>query len=330
MQDHSPSQATGSPLSPLRAYAPALVVFAALALTPPLAALGPEGYILTLATRMVILAIAVISLDLLIGHAGLVSFGHAAFIGLGAYVTGILITEGVTDALTILVAVVAASALFALVTGAVSLRTSGVYFIMITLAFGQMLYFTASSLSAYGGDDGLTLWDEAQLFGTGLLGDPRGLFYVALLVLVATFLLVDRLQGSRFGRVLKAARDNPTRAACLGYDVFRFRLAAYVIAGTIAGLAGFLTAVHAEFVSPAAMSWHRSGELIVMVILGGMASRNGALLGAVVFVGMEELLSTYVDHWKLLFGPLLILVVLYAKGGLASLLAPLTGERGRG
>ena len=314
----------------LRGWWPTLVILAALALTPPLAALGPEGYVLTLATRMMILAIAVVSLDLLIGRAGLVSFGHAAFVGLGAYVTGILLTEGVAEAALILPAVIAAAALFALVTGAISLRTSGVYFIMITLAFGQMLFFTASSLSAYGGDDGLTLWSNATLLGTGVLDDPRGLFYVTLAVLIAAVVLVDRTTGARFGRVLRAARENPTRTASLGFDVFRYRLTAYVLAGVVAAVAGFLAAVQAEFVSPAAMSWQRSGELIVMVVLGGMATRHGPLLGALVFVGLEEWLSTWIDHWKLLFGPLLVLVVLYGRGGIAALLAPLTGEPRRG
>jgi branched-chain amino acid transport system permease protein len=291
-------------LPDLRAYLPTLVILAALALTPPLAALGPEGYVLTLATRMMILAIAVISLDLLIGHGGLVSFGHAAFVGLGAYVTGILLSEGVLDATLILAAVIGASVIFAAVTGAVSLRTSGVYFIMITLAFGQMLFFTASSLSAYGGDDGLTLWNNARLFGTGLLDDPRGLFYATLAVLVFVVVCVDR--------------------------VFRYRLVAYVLAAAVAGVAGFLSAVQAEFVSPAAMSWQRSGELIVMVVLGGMATRHGPLLGALVFIGLEEWLATWIEHWKLLFGPLLVLVVLYGRGGLAALLVPLTGEPRRG
>ncbi len=317
-------------LPALAGWAPAVVILAAFALTPPLAVLGPEGYVLGLATRMMILAIAVVSLDLLIGHAGLVSFGHAAFFGLGAYVTGILVTEGVVEAPLILVAVVGAAVLFALPTGAVSLRTSGVYFIMITLAFGQMLFFTASSLSAYGGDDGLTLWDDVRLFGTDVLATPRGLFYATLAVLIATVVAGDRLVRSRFGRVLRAAKENPTRAAALGFDVFRYRLAAYVIAGVVAAVAGLLAAVQAEFVSPAAMSWQRSGEFIVMVVLGGMATRHGPLLGAVALVGLEEWLSTWIEHWPLVFGPLLVLVVLYGRGGLAALLAPLTGPAGRG
>jgi len=309
-------------------WAPTVVVLAALALTPPLAALGPEGYILTVATRMMILAIAATSLDLLIGHGGLVSFGHAAFVGLGAYVTGILVTEGVAEGLVILPAVLLACGAFAVVTGALSLRTSGVYFIMITLAFGQMLFFTASSLAAYGGDDGLTLWDDVRVFGSGLLDTPRGLFYATLGALAATVVGVHGLVGSRFGRVLRAARENRTRTACLGFDVTRFRLIAYVIAGAIAGLAGFLAAVQAEFVSPALMSWQRSGELIVVVVLGGSAARHGPLLGAIALVGLEEGLSTWLPHWPLLLGPLLIVVVLYGKGGLAALLARGTGRRG--
>ncbi len=330
MRDSSLNPAPAGRRADLRGWWPTLVIVAALALTPPLAVLGPEGYVLTLATRMMILAIAVVSLDLLIGRGGLVSFGHAAFVGLGAYVTGILLTEGVAEAALILPAVVAAAALFALVTGAISLRTSGVYFIMITLAFGQMLFFTASSLSAYGGDDGLTLWSNATLLGTDVLDDPRGLFYVTLAVLIAAVVLVDRITGARFGRVLRAARENPTRTAALGFDVFRYRLTAYVLAGVVAAVAGFLAAVQAEFVSPAAMSWQRSGELIVMVVLGGMATRHGPLLGALVFVGLEEWLSTWIDHWKLLFGPLLVLVVLYGRGGIAALLAPLIGAPRRG
>ncbi|MFP4125613.1 MAG: branched-chain amino acid ABC transporter permease [Alphaproteobacteria bacterium] len=330
MRAASLERAPARRLSDLGGWWPTLVILAALAATPPLAALGAEGYVLGLATRMMILAIAAVSLDLLIGHGGLVSLGHAAFIGLGAYVTGILLTEGVVEAAVILPVVIAAAALFALVTGAVSLRTSGVYFIMITLAFGQMLFFTASSLSAYGGDDGLTLWSHAALFGTAVLDDARGLFYVTLAVLAATVVLVDRVVGSRFGRVLRAAKENPTRVTALGFDVVRFRLGAYVLAGVVAGIAGFLTAVQAEFVSPAAMSWQRSGELIVMVVLGGMATRHGPLLGAVVFVGLEAWLATWFAHWKLLFGPLLVLVVLYGQGGLAALLAPLTGAPRRG
>lgn len=313
-------------LAGLRVYAPALLVLTALALVP----LATESYHLGLVTRLMILAIAAISLDLLLGRGGLVSFGHAAFIGLGAYTTGILMTEGLAEIALILPCVLALSALFALATGAVSLRTSGVYFIMITLAFGQMLYFTASSLASYGGDDGLTLWTSPTLLGTDLLASREGLFYATLAVLVLAFALVNVVVDSRFGRVLRAAKENPVRVAALGFDVYRFRLVAYVLAGMLAGVAGMLTALQAEFVSPTLMSWQRSGELIAMVVLGGMATRNGALLGALAFVLLEAWLAELTVHWRLVFGPLLVLVVLYAKGGLASLLRPLTGETQHG
>ncbi|MGP1395766.1 MAG: branched-chain amino acid ABC transporter permease [Inquilinaceae bacterium] len=311
-----------------RAFAPALAIFAVLAAIPPLAHLGAEGYILSVVTRVMILALAAISLDLLIGYGGMISFGHAAFLGIGAYATGILITEGVTDAIVILAVVLAAAALFALLTGIVCLRTSGAYFIMITLAFGQMLFFAASSLSSYGGDDGLTLWERASLFDTGLLDNDISFYYVTLVVLIGGFALVQAIVGSRFGRVLRAAKENPTRVGAVGVDVFRVRLTAYVIAGMIAGVAGFLLANQAEFVSPATMSWQRSGELIIMVVLGGMGWRNGAILGAVTFIVLEETLSSLTHDWKLIFGPLLILVVLYARNGLAGIVAGLSSRRG--
>ncbi|MEM7527972.1 MAG: branched-chain amino acid ABC transporter permease [Pseudomonadota bacterium] len=299
-----------------------LLTILALLAIPGEALLGP--YIAGLVMKAMILALAAISLDILIGQAGLVSLGHAAFIGLGAYVTGISLEEGLYDATTILALTVAASALFALVTGAISLRTSGVYFIMITLAFGQMLFFAASSLSQYGGDDGLTLWSTSELFGTGILQDDTGLFRVTLTALAGGWLFAGLLAGSRFGRVLRAAREAPIRTETLGFEIFRYRLAAYVIAGVIGGVAGFLLAHQAEFVSPAAAAWQRSGDLIIMVLIGGMGTRSGALLGALAFVALEEGLSLVLHEWRLIFGPLLVLLVLFARGGLVAALARLT------
>ena len=320
------AQAAAHPRAIVRGYAVSAIVFALLAIVPLVGFLGPEGFVLPLVTRMMILALAAISLDFILGYGGLVSFGHAAFIGIGAYVTGIMITEGQTDAFVILPVVIGVSASFAFLTGMVCLRTSGVYFIMITLAFGQMVYFAASSLSAYGGDDGLTLWEGAVLFGSDVLSDDRGLFYVTLAVLIAGFLLAQALIGSRFGRVLRAARENETRTATLGFDVFRVRLTAYLIAGVLAGIAGFLLTCQAEFVSPSAMAWQRSGELIIMVVLGGMGTRNGALLGAIAFVLLEHLLSDITHDWKLIFGPFLVVVVLFSRGGLSALLQRFTGS----
>ncbi|MEM7566205.1 MAG: branched-chain amino acid ABC transporter permease [Pseudomonadota bacterium] len=305
----------------------ALVIFAGLAIAPFGADALGGSYVLSLLMKAMLLAIAAISLDLLLGHGGLVSFGHAAFIGIGAYATGIGLEEGVYNGLALLAFAVLASAAFALITGAISLRTSGVYFIMITLAFGQMAFFAFSSLSAYGGDDGLTLWSTAELYGTGWLQNGGGLYFVILGTLVFTWWLVNRIAGSRFGRVLRAAKENPVRVETMGYSVFRYRLVAYVIAGALAGASGFLLANQAEFVSPAAATWQRSGELIFVVIIGGMGARNGALLGALFFVLMEEVLSSIIHDWRLIFGPILVLIALYAHGGLVSLL-PGGGKEG--
>jgi len=272
------------------------------------------SYLTSLAMRAMILAMAAVSLDLLIGHGGLVSFGHAAYLGIGSYVAGIAITDGTTDLGTILAVAVGGATVFALITGAISLRTSGVSFIMITLAFGQMVFFTLSALSDYGGDDGLTLWERASVFD-----DHMVLYFSILGALVLAWVLVTRIVGSRFGRVLRAAKQNETRVETLGFGTFGVRLTAYIIAGVIAAIAGVLLANQAEFVSPATAAWQRSGDLIIVVVLGGMGTRSGAVLGALAFVALEEGLSSLTHDWRLIFGPLLILIVLYAKGGLASL-----------
>ena len=298
----------------MRNALPALLAFALFAAVPWLSEFWGGSYLTSLAMRAMILGLAAVSLDLLIGHGGLVSFGHAAFLGIGSYVTGIAITEGTTDLPTILAITVAVAALFALITGAISLRTSGVAFIMITLAFGQMVFFTLSALSDYGGDDGLTLWERAAAFESDTV-----LYFSILGALAASWFVVARIVGSRFGRVLRAAKQNETRTETMGFDTFRIRLTAYVIAGVIAAVAGVLLANQAEFVSPASAAWQRSGDLIIVVVLGGMGTRSGAVLGALAFVALEEGLSSLTHDWRLIFGPLLILIVLYAKGGLASL-----------
>ncbi len=298
----------------MRNALPALFAFALFAAVPWLSEYWGGSYLTSLAMRAMILAIGAVSLDLLIGHGGMVSFGHAAFLGIGSYVAGIALTEGTTDLTTILALTVGIAALFALVTGVISLRTTGVSFIMITLAFGQMVFFTLSALSDYGGDDGLTLWDRATAFE-----EDTVLYFSILGALVASWFLITRIVGSRFGRVLRAAKQNEARVETLGYGVFGMRLTAYVIAGVMAAIAGVLLANQAEFVSPATAAWQRSGDLIIVVVLGGMGTRSGAVLGALAFVALEEGLSSLTHDWRLIFGPLLILIVLYAKGGLASL-----------
>jgi branched-chain amino acid transport system permease protein len=305
----------------------ALALFALLALLPVAVMLGLPAHWLTLVTRALIFAIAALSLDLILGIGGLVSFGHAVFIGIGAYATGIMITEGQAEALLILPVIVVASGLFAAVTGAVSLRTRGVAFIMITLAFGQMGFFLAQALSAYGGDDGLTLYQRSTVAGFDLFANRTGFYYIVLGALAGCYWLVGTIVASRFGRVLRAARENPTRVTVTGYDVGRVRLIAYVISGVIAGLSGFFLANHTEFVSPAFMSWQRSGELIFMVVLGGVGSLHGAIIGALAFLFAEDVLASYTEHWKAIFGPLIVLFVLFTRGGIVGILGKLRGGR---
>jgi branched-chain amino acid transport system permease protein len=320
--------------APVRKFYSGLVVpglvFAIFALAPIAALASAESYVLAMVTRVMIFAIAAIALDLLVGYGALISFGHAAFIGLGAYAVGILSAHGFGEALLALPLALAVSGLFALATGAVCLRTKGVYFIMITLAFGQMAYFTASSLAPYGGDDGLTIAARNTLFGLPLLRSNRFFYYFVLACLLGSYLFCRALVNSRFGRVLRGARENPTRMATLGFDVYRFQLVAYAIAGTIGGLSGFLLANATEFVSPAYMSWQRSGELIVMVLLGGMGSLHGAIIGTAAYLLLEEWLAGVTEHWKVIFGPLLVLIVVFARGGLIGVAAELKRRLARG
>ncbi len=315
------------PVAPtVRRLAP-FVIFLLLALLPLASALGLPGHWLTLVTRAMIFAIAALSLDLVLGIGGLVSFGHAAFIGIGAYGTGILITEGRTELLVALPVILLVCAVFAAVTGYVSLRTRGVAFIMITLAFGQMAFYFAQALSAYGGDDGLTLYEKSTLFGREVFANRTGFYYIALGTLAFCYWLARRIVASRFGRVLRAARENAVRVTVTGYDVNHVRLGAYVISGMMAGLSGFLLANQTDFVSPAYMSWSRSGELIFMVVLGGVGSLYGAILGALAFLVTEDVLSSLTQNWKVIFGPLIVLFVLFTRGGIAGLANKLRGRR---
>lgn len=296
------------------------IIFGLLLAMPVLLPLIGAGYLTGLIIKAMLLAIAAISLDLLIGHGGMVSLGHAAFIGLGAYAAAIGLENGIENILLLLLLTLAVTGAFALITGAFALRTSGVYFLMITLAFGQMAYFTLTSLAAYGGDDGLTLWSLATLFGSDVVQNGRGLYFVVLGTLLVTWWGVFRVSRSRFGRVLRAARDNPERAQVMGYPVTQYRLITYVLAAMIAGVSGLLLVQYAEFVSPALAAWQRSGDLIVAVVLGGLASRNGAILGAFFIVIIEEVLGSFFHEWRLIYGPLLVVIVLFTKGGFSDLL----------
>jgi branched-chain amino acid transport system permease protein len=306
------------------------LIFLTFALVPLLASLTTERYLLDLAIRMMIFGIAAVALDLLVGYGGLISFGHAAFMGLGAYAVGILSAHGVGDALVSLPVAVLVSMLFAWGTGIVCLRTKGAYFIMITLAFGQMAYFIAVSLAPYGGDNGLSISARNTVAGLPLLKSDRAFYYVALTCLAGTLLFSRGLVASRFGRALRGAKENPARMAAIGFNVERFQLIAYVISGGLTGLSGFLLANSTEFVSPAYMSWQRSGELLVMVILGGVGTLYGGVIGTSAYLLAEEWLPGISENWKIVFGPMLVLVVLFARGGLSGVAARLWRRPGHG
>jgi branched-chain amino acid transport system permease protein len=301
-----------------RANSAAVVAVLALALALPwlLQALAMDFY-LSVASRIVVYAIAATALNLLLGYAGMVSLGQAAFFGLGAYVSGVLLSEGITGAGTHLLAVVGFSALAAAVIGAISLRTRGVYFIMITLAFAQMVYYVAVGLKRYGGEDGLNLPARSGV-GIGIdLGNDVAFYYVVLALLVAVLAAFDRMLDARFGRALIGIRENEARMESLGFPTFRFRLAAFAIAGAVAGLAGALFANHNLFVSPATLHWTQSATFVVMVILGGIGYRYGGVLGALVLLLLEEILAAYTEHWHLPLGVLLLAVVFLAPRGLS-------------
>jgi branched-chain amino acid transport system permease protein len=306
-----------APIRPIKPLVLPLLLFALFAMVPLAAGSGPKAFILALVTRIMILGIAAMSLDLLIGYGAMISFGHAAFIGIGAYSVAILASHGIDDILIQLGMALAVSCLFALVTGAISLRTKGVYFIMITLAFGQMLFFLTTSLAAYGGDDGLTLASRSLVFGSAMLKNDTVLYFLAFGIMAGTYLLLRAVVASRFGRVLRGISDNPIRMQAVGFAPFSYQLTGYVMAGMIAAVAGCLLANQAEFVSPAYSTWQRSGDLIFIVVLGGLGTLHGAILGAAIFSLLAEFLSGTTEHWAMIFGPILILVVLFARGGVA-------------
>ena len=313
-----------------------IVVLALLLAVPVIAFYSGQTFYLDLATRLVCLAIAAVSLNLILGYGGMISFGHAAYIGIGAYAVGIPVyheTYGGFAAIAgynglwHIALAVAASALFALITGAISLRTRGVHFIMITMAFGQMVYFAINSLEIYGGDDGLVIEQRSQLPVISL-DDAMTLYLFCFGVLVLCVYSVHRLVNSRFGMVVRGAKGNEERMRAIGYNTFAYRLTAYVISGAMCGLAGALLGNFTGFISSEMMDWTRSGELMFMVILGGAGTLAGPLLGAATFLLLEEIGSSYTIYWHLPFGIFLIAFVLFAHGGMAGLLTRLAARRG--
>jgi branched-chain amino acid transport system permease protein len=294
-----------------------LVVFA---LVPVYAALTGDQFVVTLFGRVLILAMAALSLNLIMGYGGMVSFGHAAYLGIGGYAVGILAKEGIVSGLVQWPVAIAAAALYALVVGALSLRTRGVYFIMITLAFAQMIYYVAIGLDRYGGDDGLTIYQRSQFAGLIDLNNNTLFYYVCFVLLLASLGLVWRLVNSRFGAVIRGARSNERRMRAIGFPTFRYQLVCFIIAGAMCGLAGALLANHTNFISPAMMHWTRSGDLIVMAVLGGMRALFGPVIGALAFLLLEDALSRMTDYPNLILGPLLLVVAIGVNGGIDGLL----------
>jgi branched-chain amino acid transport system permease protein len=307
-----------------------------LALLPVYCSIVGNYFLMSLFTRILILAMAAVSLNLIMGFGGMVSFGHAVYLGIGGYAVGILAKEGINSGFVQWPMALLASGLFALVVGALRLRTRGVYFIMITLAFAQMIYYVAIGLDRYGGDDGMTIYKRSQ-FGDWLnLSNKTVFYYVCFTLLLACVYLVWRLVHSRFGMVIQGARSNERRMRAIGFPTFRYKLVCFVISGVMCGLAGALLANHTDFVSPAIMFWTRSGDLIVMAVLGGMGTVFGPVIGAIALLVLEEALPFLIDigsrvlvghdvqgareYWQLILGPMLLLIVLFARGGIDGLL----------
>ncbi len=311
--------AAGTPLHHAVRWALVAPALLALVLLPVILQAIDQPFYLVPATRILIYAIAATSLNLLVGFGGMVSFGHAAYFGTGAYVTGIAAMHGVQSAWIAWPLAMAVAALAAFLIGLVCLRTRGVYFIMITLAFAQMMYYVFVSMKTYGGEDGLALEARSSLgFELSLKSDTT-LYYVSLALTVLTIALLWRIVNSRFGRALQGIRENETRMEAVGFPVFRHKLAAFVIAGAVAGLAGALAANQNDMASPAFLQWHQSGMLLIMVILGGVHSFLGPALGAAVFLLLEEFVGDLTTHWQFYVGAVLVAVVLFAPNGLATL-----------
>lgn len=311
-----------------------LTCLVALLLLPPLAYVIDETYLISSMSRVLIFAMAAISLDLIVGYGAMVSFGHAAFVGLGAYTAAILsfhyhddsplltlpfLFDGSNHLLVVIPLAMIIAGLVALLTGMINLRTHGIHFIMITLAFAQMLFFLFVSLDYYGGEDGLIMYarNEVPLIDTG---DDTAFYYLSLLLLVGFVIGARRLVNSRFGRVLQGCKQNEVRMQALGFNTYRYRLTAFVISAMAAAVAGVMLANKTEFVDPGLFSWHLSGELLVMIILGGLGSIYGAVIGAFAYLVLEQVFSAYTEHWMVLLGPFLIIVVIFARRGIFGLL----------
>lgn len=312
-----------------------VIILAILVLIPAYAVIADEPFTITLATKAVILALAGVGLNFALGQGGLVSFGHAAYFGVGGYAMGILashaqsytplmeapfVIEGTNSMPIIWLVAVIAGGLLALLIGALSLRTQGVYFIMVTLAFGQMLYYFAISWPAYGGEDGLSIYVRNQFPGLNTLV-PIQFFGLCFVILLIVLFIVNQLNKSRFGLALMGAHQNEERAKTVGIDVYKMRLIAFVISGAITALAGALFADLNRFVSPVMFDWHTSGQIMVFIILGGVARLFGPIVGASLYILLEHFLGGMSEYWQIYLGAILLFMVLFAKGGIIGRLA---------
>lgn len=309
--------------------APAILVVL-LALVPPISLALGDPFLVKVATRVVVFAIVAVALDLVVGFGGLVSLCHAGLFGIGGYVVAILAFHdfnaepifgawsGTSNLAISLPLGAVFAAVIAAIVGAISLRTSGPYFIMITLAFNQMFYYAAVALQKYGGEDGLQILSSVTLAGIDVSNRYR-FFYVALAGLALTLIVITRMAASRFGIILRAAAANETRVVAVGVAPWAYRLVAFIVSGFFAGMAGALLAASQQFISPVDMAWDRSGDFVVMAVLGGIATVWGPVIGAAAFIVLELALSSWTQHWHLAFGFIILMVVIFLRGGLADL-----------
>lgn len=297
-----------------------LVSFLLLAALPFIAEAIDEPFYVDLMARVMIFSIAAMSLDFILGYGAMISFGHALYLGLGAYAVGVLAFYEVTNGWIQLIVCVLGTAFISMILGLISLRTSGIYFIMITFALAQMFYFLGISLEAFGGDDGLPIDDRSVFFSWFDLYETWNMYYVILGTLTVTTIVLWKIINSRFGMVVRGSHSNDDRMKAIGFPTMKYRLAAFMIAGVVCGLAGFLLGNLTEFLTPEYMHWFRSGELMIMVMVGGMGTLFGPLFGAFAYIMLEDFLSQFTEYWQFYFGPLLILLVLFAKQGLWGIL----------
>ena len=279
-----------------------------------------EPFYIDLMARVMIFSIAAMSLDFILGYGAMISFGHALYLGLGTYAVGILAYYEFTNGWLQLLVCISGTAIIAFIMGLISLRTSGIYFIMITFALAQMFYFLGISLEAYGGDDGLPIDSRSEFFSFFDLNEAWNMYYLILGTLTVTTIVLWKIINSRFGMVVRGSHSNDDRMQAIGFPTMKYRLTAFVIAGVVCGLAGFLLGNLTEFLTPEYMHWFRSGELMIMVMVGGMGTLFGPLFGAFAYIMMEDFLAHFTEYWQFYFGPILILLVLFAKQGLWGML----------